>query len=402
MNILDKDSIHACTSCQVCAAVCPKQAISINLNQEGFYRPSIDFDKCVDCGICKSVCYKFAEVPSYDDVDNLVNYAASAKGDKTIAHTTSGGIGDILCEQLIADGYLCIGVEYDINKNIAVNSIASTREESLSFRGSKYVQSYTYEAFKEMVDHHLNEKVAVFGTSCHIFALDRYLKKRHKRDNFILIDIYCHGCPSINIWKKYVDYVNGKTGEKQYDSVSFRSKVYGWGNYYVAQMMKDGKKLFTSPKINDKFYTLFFSDVLLNDSCYDCQMRSTMDSTDIRIGDFWGKKYLKNSRGMSLVTINPSSEKGLNLFEQVKDKISCTQHPSEDCIPYQSWGKSYPMETELRSKLSASLNDPSQTIEDTVRLYWSNRSLPAKIKQALKNVILAMPRPVVAFFKGIV
>ena len=67
---------------------------------------------------------------------------------------------------------------------------------------------------------------------CHVFAIDRYLKKRKKRDNFVLIDIYCHGCPSMNVWKRYLEYVNDKTHEKSYDHVSFRSKAYGWGSYY--------------------------------------------------------------------------------------------------------------------------------------------------------------------------
>lgn len=53
MNINDRNFIHKCTSCQICASVCPKEAISINLNLDGFYRPYIDKDKCVNCGICK-------------------------------------------------------------------------------------------------------------------------------------------------------------------------------------------------------------------------------------------------------------------------------------------------------------------------------------------------------------
>lgn len=294
-----------------------------------------------------------------------------------------------------------MGVTYNTKKNIAVDTIAKTREESLSFRGSKYIQSYTYEALKQIIDNHLNDNVAIFGTPCHIFAIDKYLKKRNKRENFILIDIYCHGCPSMNVWKKYLEYVNGKTDENLYDYVSFRSKAHGWGSYYIVQMKKDGKTLFTSPKINDKFYTLFFSDVLLNESCYDCKLRSTMDSADIRIGDFWGKAYLKNTRGVSLVTVNPVSEKGKALFEKVKDKITFMQHPVSDCISYQSWGRSYEIESELRTKLFVSLADSEQTIEDTVILFWQNRSIKAKLKQKAKNIIFLMPRPIVAFFKGL-
>ena len=150
MNIHDKDTLHECTSCQMCAAVCPKQAIGIHLNQDGFYRPVIDGEKCVDCGICKSVCYKYTKIPEYKDVDKLLNYAASAKSDEVVSGTTSGGLGDILCEQLVNEGYLCVGVTYNTEKNIAVDTVAKTREESLSFRGSKYIQSYTYDALSQL------------------------------------------------------------------------------------------------------------------------------------------------------------------------------------------------------------------------------------------------------------
>ena len=59
MNITDNSAIRDCTSCQMCAAVCPKDAITIQLNENGFYRPYLDAEKCVDCGLCVRVCYKF-------------------------------------------------------------------------------------------------------------------------------------------------------------------------------------------------------------------------------------------------------------------------------------------------------------------------------------------------------
>ena len=36
MNILDSSAIRKCTSCQMCAAVCPKGAITIELVLNGF------------------------------------------------------------------------------------------------------------------------------------------------------------------------------------------------------------------------------------------------------------------------------------------------------------------------------------------------------------------------------
>lgn len=49
-------SVEKCTGCGACYNVCPKQAISMQADEEGFLRPSIDIGKCIDCGLCRKVC----------------------------------------------------------------------------------------------------------------------------------------------------------------------------------------------------------------------------------------------------------------------------------------------------------------------------------------------------------
>ncbi|MDQ9828112.1 Coenzyme F420 hydrogenase/dehydrogenase, beta subunit C-terminal domain, partial [Acinetobacter baumannii] len=60
-----------------------------------------------------------------------------------------------------------------------------------------------------------NGKYAIFGTPCQIFGLDKYLKCRKRREQFVLIDIYCHGCPSMNVWSKYVKKIQQQSGFKK-------------------------------------------------------------------------------------------------------------------------------------------------------------------------------------------
>ena len=45
-----------CSSCGACANACVHGAISMQLDTEGFYRPVIDAEKCVECRICEKVC----------------------------------------------------------------------------------------------------------------------------------------------------------------------------------------------------------------------------------------------------------------------------------------------------------------------------------------------------------
>lgn len=398
MNILDKSAKKLCTSCQACAAVCPKEAIKISLDTDGFYRPYIDANKCIDCGICNRVCYKFQDIIPTEDPDKAHNYAASSHDDDTVANTTSGGIADILCEQLISEGYKCVGVVYDNETDTAKGAIAENREQSLAFRGSKYIQSYSADTFREIVQNHLNDKIAIFGTPCQIYGIDKYLQFKKKRDNFIFIDIFCHGCPSINLWEKYTADIKKQTGVIKFDSINFRSKVRGWGNFYILAKA-DGKTVFVSPKANDKFYTMFFSDIILNEACHDCTIRGTVGHCDIRLGDFWGKKYDLNNRGVSVVTI--ATDKGIELFDKIKNKIWCTEHQSEDFIPYQSWGKAYKANLELRRNLLNILADNDKTIKDATIFYWKSLSIQQKIKRTLKAIVLQLPIPAISFAKKI-
>ena len=45
-----------CCGCTACYSICPKNAISMSTDEEGFLYPEIDADKCVGCLLCEKVC----------------------------------------------------------------------------------------------------------------------------------------------------------------------------------------------------------------------------------------------------------------------------------------------------------------------------------------------------------
>ena len=45
-----------CNGCHACAALCPKQCISMVSDEEGFWYPKIDEACCTNCGLCEKIC----------------------------------------------------------------------------------------------------------------------------------------------------------------------------------------------------------------------------------------------------------------------------------------------------------------------------------------------------------
>ena len=45
-----------CCGCTACYAICPKSAITMKEDEEGFEYPVVDSDLCIRCYMCMSVC----------------------------------------------------------------------------------------------------------------------------------------------------------------------------------------------------------------------------------------------------------------------------------------------------------------------------------------------------------
>lgn len=45
-----------CCGCTACANICPRDAITMEPDFEGFLYPKVLADKCVECGLCEKAC----------------------------------------------------------------------------------------------------------------------------------------------------------------------------------------------------------------------------------------------------------------------------------------------------------------------------------------------------------
>lgn len=398
MNIAHFNSINPCTSCQMCGAVCPTQAISIELDEDGFYKPFVNNDKCINCELCIKTCYKFdcdIHISTKEELQRTTLYAASAIEDDIVNSTTSGGIGDILAKELIKNGYYVVGVAYEYETDRAIHKVAKSVEGTNVFRGSKYIQPYSITSFREVIHNIKYQKYAIFALPCQIYAISKYLEKKGKRKQCILVDLYCHGCPSMHVWDKTTNMIKQELNCEQFDEVNFRSKRRGWGNFIIEA--KAAKRKYISSPLDNCFFDLFFSNQVLNQSCTNCKLRGTLSYSDIRLGDFWGKKYRKNTRGISGVSI--STHEGEKIFEIIKPQISFVKESLENFLPYQSWNHTYSINEEMRTTLFVMLKDKSKDIYFISHYFNQQKSLKDKIKRIIKELLTLFPIKLAILFR---
>lgn len=340
MNI---SGIHNCYGCGVCAMSCAKKIIELKLNEEGFYEPYItDESKCTDCGLCREVCAfcheELASKPTFVD-----GYGSWSKTPAVRQKCSSGGTGFEIGKYLIESGYEVVGVRYGAIKNNAEHYIAHTKEELVQSMGSKYIPSYTAEAFRK-IDR--KKKYLVTGTPCQIDSFRRYTKKFRCEDNFVLMDFFCHGVPSMLLWNKYANWAERKVGKLTY--VSWRNKFTGWHDSWA--MAIDGekhgdpvnwhdsynllireKKTFLNSRLSqgDMFYRMFLSDYCLGTHCYaKCKYKHLNSSADLRIGDMWGDYYKDNEEGVTGLLV--LTEKGKILLNELEG--TCHFEPQDTSL----------------------------------------------------------------------
>lgn len=305
--------IKNCYGCGVCGLSCPKRIIDIRLNDEGFYEPYIvDMSKCTYCGLCMDCCSFLHDSLSLTNY-KVKCYAAWSNDNDIRKKCSSGGIGFEIGKYLLNSGYKACGVKYNIEKNRAEHFIANNIKEYLSSVGSKYIQSYTVDAFCNI---NKKEKNLVVGTPCQIDSLRRYLQKKQIEKNFVLMDFFCHGIPTMNLWTKYLSMVEKKIGKVI--NVVWRDKSVGWQSSY--NVIIQGENGIYNSKANGErlFYDFFLSNTCLGNACYSkCKYKYIKSSADIRIGDLWGKKYSNVDKGVS--TLLTFTEKGHSVVEQLSD-----------------------------------------------------------------------------------
>lgn len=322
---LDSKKKSECSGCKVCGYVCPVQAISFNYDQEGFWYPIIDNDKCIHCNKCRDIC-PMDKHTTQKLVDENQVYAAFSKDEEVLKISTSGGVFTHFSNAILEKKGIIFGHTYsDDCKYVYCTSAENTTKRN-KFCGSKYVQSDMDSIYDNIVfSVNSGRSVLVTGTPCQIAAVNSLFP--NKPQNLYTIDIVCHGVPSPCIFSDYVASIERKT-KKKVKNFIFRDKSAGWDKPTRVITLKDNT-LLQDPLSKDEFNFLFqITDCILRPSCYSCPYAGTIRVSDISIADFWGidtvsLKMFNNNKGCSLVLFN--SVKGKTLKKEILSKITYAQ-----------------------------------------------------------------------------
>jgi len=309
-----------CCGCNACTLVCPTGAITIKTDDFGFAFSNIDAYSCVNCGACEKVCPAMNK-PDFSGSFEQTAFAASSL-DISSKESSSGGIFALLAKHTLSDGGVVFGTTLDENFDAKVIEIEKL-DDLPKLQGSKYVQSDMGNVYNN-IKQKLKEDTAVLfcGTPCQISAVRNFIGENAK---LFLVDIVCHGVPSNQMFKEYID-LEGKKTKSNIVDFKFRDKKYGQDTVGKIVYKNKTKKL---RSFESSFYANFLSCNIFRESCYKCRYADIYRPGDITLCDFWGVAEMEpsivdecnkaNITGISGVIIN--TKKGEQIFEKIKKNI---------------------------------------------------------------------------------
>lgn len=308
-------NLEACTGCGACAAICPKDSITMQPDDEGFLYPVTDAHVCTDCGLCRQTC----PVNPKETFPN--KRASAARGSKPLSvfaswhldenirrDSSSGGVFTALAESILAKGGAVVGAAFD-DQFVVRHILIESSDDLHRLRSSKYVQSEVFQALYLQIRDQLKQgrPVLFSGTPCQVAGLRKFLLRDY--NGLYCCDIVCHGVPSPRLFASYIQ-ANLKS-DNELKTVSFRDKSKGWRNFCVRLIWQHGEQYVIQ---SNQYLAMFLLNYALRPSCYECNFTNTSRPGDLTIGDFWGvaKKYPeydRDDKGTSLVLVNTKKGK---------------------------------------------------------------------------------------------
>ena len=357
--LIDKDK-GKCYGCEACVQICPKSALKMEEDDEGFRYPILNKDLCVKCSLCHQVCL-YENMPVRYGKDKYV-FGGYIKDEEVRFESTSGGAFSAIVDTFCDDNYVIFGAE---SKGLLVwHSYITDKKNLAKFRKSKYSQSKMGKSYQQAKDFlNSGKKVLFSGTPCQISGLKAFLRNTNQ-DNLLTVEVICEGVPSPLYIRKYEQSLKKKFGAL-IESIDYRYKGHSFLGHHkwdfkimrvltnnilgmarwdfeimrTTVMMNDNKKkVIEKDRWFNPFWYIWLKHLMSRPSCYECLFTTTERTADISLGDLWGvhiycpELYGKDG-GSSLAIAN--TEKGKSVLKKAEGSMYGHELRFEDALRYQ-------------------------------------------------------------------
>ena len=299
-----------CTGCSACASGCPRGAIKMVADKEGFLYPQVT-DACVHCGHCTHIC---PALKHREQRPEPTVFAVWNEDEDQRRLSTSGGAFAAIAGFVLESGGVVFGAAMDGDMRVVHTAIQS-KEDLPRLMGTKLVQSDMGECFQQ-VRYYLDRGTFVFftGTPCQVDGLYRYLGE--SPELLLTADTLCSGVPSPGVWSKVVDAMH-YIKQRRVTAVQFCKKLTGSESRFVVDFEGGGQ--YDAPLGKSDYGRGLFRGLFLRPACYHCTCCSTNRVADLTFGSFKGLPsdfYPQQQKlGVSMLLIN--TVKGAHIFDMI-------------------------------------------------------------------------------------
>jgi coenzyme F420-reducing hydrogenase beta subunit len=337
-----------CCGCTACETVCPVDAITVQLDAEGFWRARVDENACVSCGKCRRVC-PFIDHSSSNVINDGKLFSYKNSNHLQLLQSSSGGAGAAIAKSAVESGMAVLGCSFEAGKG-AVGKLVEPKDsgELAMLAGSKYMQSRMGDALAEAAAH--KGPVLITGTPCQVAAARNLLGER---DDIAYVDLICHGVPTRYLYERYLEWLSKEYGiDSRKAEISFRYKPKGWHERYICT--SDGVHETCLHQRRDPYFLMFEAGQCYAPCCYECPWRNT-SAADVRLGDYWGPRFQEDKTGVSMVLA--LTERGSEVVNGLVASGELHEQPVTDYVGYQQTEND--LEPVFRADVIRKLADPS-------------------------------------------
>ncbi len=338
---LDTKDNSECYGCEACKQICPKNAISMVQDDEEFRYPVIDYDLCIECGLCRGVCPNVSK--KVEKNNPIYVYGGFNNNEDVRFLSTSGGAFSAIVDAFCDDNYVIFGAEADRLR--VYHSYIINKKDIGKYRKSKYSQSIIGDSFVEVKRFLMEGKKVIFsGTPCQIAGLKAFLSNsKFDSSQLLTVEVVCEGVPSPLYIKKYNEYIIKKYNSP-IEALDYRYSGKGllsqgkWDFQQMHTILENGKHIVKDRWFNP-FWSIWLQHLMSRPSCYSCQFASVSRVADITLGDLWGvhlycpELYGQNG-GASLVCCN--TDLGKEFFLKATRYMDGHTLIIDEAIKYQS------------------------------------------------------------------